>query len=235
MASAGNGDSKKATMNGFAIVGFGVLIVAGIFLAIYAARYVPETLSRLSSAVVLSSDQGTTTNEEEPGAEEETPAPPADTSDEDDADEEDKDDTPKTGGPYYVPQTPTYYPQQPNLYGRPDLVVINAEVGYFRGSSFVRDNDIPNNRDAAVTFSIQNRGTNVADGWRIRVDVEGERPVTGTGGRLMPNGTQNFTLRIENPEEGETIEIQIEADYEDDVTESNERNNDEELEIDVDN
>ena len=231
--------TKKAAMNGLAVVGFGALIIAGIFLAIYAARYVPETLSRLSSAVILSSDEGTTTNEEEPADE-----TPASTDDEEEPVKEDsstdeepaKPTTPSTGGPQVVaPQVPRYYTNQPQLYGLADLVIVNEKIGYMRGSTFVEDNEAPDNRDVAVRFSVQNLGTNIANGWRVRIDVEGERPVTGNGGSLMPNGIQNFTVLIENPEEGENLEVEIEADYEDDLNESNERNNDETLDIDIDN
>ncbi|MCI0597728.1 hypothetical protein L0Y34_01505 [Candidatus Parcubacteria bacterium] len=234
MADAPKEETKKAAINGLAVVGFGALIIGGIFLAIYAARYVPETLSRLSGAVILSTD-------EEPQVEE--PVVPVTESEEEE---------PRTGGPLYVPapvpepapaptNPPVYYtpPQvistQPQLYGRADLALTNARVGYFRGSSFVEDNEVPDNRDAGVKFTVRNNGTNVASGWRVRVDVEGEDEVTGSGGQLMPGGTQNFTLRIENPEEGENIRIEIDVDYRDSVDESNERNNDRTLDIDIDN
>lgn len=228
--------TRKAAMNGLAIVGFGALIIAGIFLAIYAARYVPQTLSRLSGAVILSSDTGTTTNEtdtadtsttdtttDRPVVEEKPETPAAPTK------------PPVTGGPLIVPQTPRVVSNQPQLYGRADLTIINAEIGYMRGSTFVEDNEAPSNRDVAVRFTIKNSGTNAAGSWRVRVDVEGERPVTGSGGYLMPGGTQNFNVRIENPEEGENLRVKIEADYQDDLDESNERNNNKTLDIDVDN
>jgi CARDB len=231
----GTPDTKKAAMNGLAIVGFGALIIAGIFLAIYAARYVPETLSRLSSAVILSSDNATTTDEE--NTDEETPVVVTDNNDEEEVDDTPTTPvvtTPSTGGPLIVPVTPRVTSNQPQLYGLPDLAIINAEVGYMRGSTFVEDDEVPNNRDAAVKFSVRNIGTNAAASWRVQVDVENEDTVTGTGGYLMPNGTQNFTVRIENPEEGENIEIEIDVDYQNNLNESNERNNDETLDIDID-
>lgn len=226
------GATKKAALNGLAIVGFGALIVAGIFLAIYAARYVPETLSRLSSAVILSSPDTdeTSTNEDEPAIEEEQ--------DEiEDAEETTSAPTtpprPTVTTPVVTTPRPTV-PSGPRLYGLPDLTIVDAEVGYMRGSTFEEDDEVPRNRDAAVRFYVKNNGTNIAGGWRIRVDVEGERPVTGTGGVLFPNGTQEFLLQIEDPEEGENLRIEIEADYQDDLDESNERNNDEDVDIDID-
>lgn len=231
--------TRKATMNGLAIVGFGALIIAGIFLAIYAARYVPETLSRLSGAVILSSDTGTTTNESEGSGE--TPTVTNDTEDEPSVVTPAVPETPTvskppvTGGPLIVPQSPRVVSNEPTLFGRADLAIQNAEIGYMRGSTFIEDNDAPSNRDVAVRFNVKNIGTNSASGWRVRINVEGERPVTGSGGFLMPNGTQNFMVRVENPEEGENLRVEIEVDYQDDLNESNERNNDKNLDIDVDN
>ena len=248
-ASPGHGttETKKATINGLAVVGFGALIVGGILLAIYTSKYVPDALSRLASAVYLSSDEEQNPEEESPAPEEEeTPEPSRpiivfpDANDEPEEEEE----APSTGGPQIVtppvavsPNPPVYYPPQPvtpQLYGRADLALRNARVGYFRGSTFVEDDEVPSNRDAGLKFTVRNEGTNVASGWRLRVDVEGEDTVTGSGGTLMPNGYQNFTLRIENPEEGENLRIEIEVDYTDRVDESDERNNDDDLDIDID-
>ncbi len=237
---ANSEETKKAAVNGLAIVGFGALIIAGIFLAIYAARYVPETLSRLSSAVILSSD-----NEENP-EEEEAPAAPVE--EEEEAPAPETPSTPQTGGPQvvtppvavspnppvYYPQTPVYYPQTPELYGRADLVITDLEAGYFRGSTFVEDDTVPSNRDGAVRFTVKNIGTNAASGWRVQVEVTGEDTVRGNGGYLMPNGYQNFTLRIEDPRENRDIDIDIEVDYDDRVDESNERNNDRSIELEID-
>ena len=58
--------AKRAAVNGLAVVGFLALIFLGIMLAIYGARFVPDTISRLTSAVYLSSEPtnepATTTN-----------------------------------------------------------------------------------------------------------------------------------------------------------------------------
>jgi hypothetical protein len=230
---ATNGETKKPSVNGLAIVGFGALILAGIFLAIYAARYVPETLSRLSSAVILS--PGNTENPEE-----ETETPPA-MEEEEPEEETARPSTPSTGGPQVVtppvavsPNPPVYYPSTPNLYGRADLAITNLEVGYFRGSTFVEDDRVPSNRDAAVRFTVKNIGTNIASNWKIRVEVTGEDTARGNGGSLMPNGYQTFTLRIENPEEGRNLDIDIDVDYTDTVNESNERNNDRSIDLEID-
>lgn len=218
--------TKKPGLNSLAIVGFGALLIAGIFLAIYAARFVPETLSRLSSAVILSSDPEE--NEESPAATS-TPSRPTTP-------------TATTTRPT-TPSTPTtpiigYYPPvvtstTPNLYGKADLALVDVEAGYFRGSSFVEDNEVPDGRDAGIKFTVRNIGTNAASNWRVQVDVEGDDTAIGNGGYLLPNGYQNFTLRVTDPEEGENMEIDIEVDYQNRVDESNERNNDDSVDLDI--
>ncbi len=221
---------KKASLNGLAIVGFGALLIAGIFLAIYAARYIPETLSRLSSAVILSSDPED--NNEAPAATT-TPTTPT------------RPTTPATTTPTRptTPTTPTtpvigYYPPvvtqtTPNLYGQADLALVNVEAGYFRGSSFVEDDQVPDGRDAALKFTVRNIGTNAASNWRIRVDVEGDDTAVGSGGYLLPNGYQNFTLRITDPKPNRSMEVEIDVDYQNNVSESNERNNDDTVDLEI--
>lgn len=222
--------AKKAPLNSLAIVGFGALLIAGIFLAIYAARYIPETLSRLSSAVILSTDPEQ--NDETPAATT-TPTTPS------------RPNTPATTTPSKpaTPSNPTtpvigYYPPvvtstTPNLYGKADLALVNVEAGYFRGSTFVEDDQVPDGRDAAIKFTVRNIGTNAASNWRINVDVEGDENATGNGGYLLPNGYQNFTLRITDPKPNRSMEVEIDVDYNDRVDESNERNNDDSIELEI--
>ncbi len=228
-----HGDTHKATINGLAVIGFVGLLIAGMLLAIYASRYVPGALERLSSAVYLSSDKednGETPAEEEPAPEEETPVFVPETPDEEE---------PRTGGPQIVTppvaQPPQVITTEKPLTGRADLALTSVRAGYFRGSTFVESDEVPDGRDMALKFTVVNAGTNVASNWRIKVDVEGERSANGNGGTLYPDGTQAFTLRVTNPEEGRNREISIEVDSTDRVTESNERNNDRTIRIDVEN
>ena len=243
-ASSGTSETKKATVNGLAVVGFGALIVGGILLAIYASKYVPDALSRLSSAVYLSGEQEQNPEDETPAGSEDEPGFvlfPSNTDDEEPTDEEEPS-TPTPSTPTVSPNPPVYYPPvyyplqpvTPNLYGRADLVITNVRTGYFRGATFVEEDDeLPDNRDAAVKFTVANRGTNVAENWRIRIDVENEDTLTGTGGFLMPDGYQNFTVRIEDPKNDERLSIEIEIDYTDRVDESDERNNDRTLRLEI--
>lgn len=229
MAQTTDTGTKKATTNGLAIVGFGALLIAGIFLAIYAARYVPETLSRLSSAVILSSDDEN--NDDSPAATS-TPSTPSKPSSTATTTKPSTPSTPTTPIIHYT--TPVVTPVTPNLYGLPDLALTNVRAGYFRGSTFVEDDNVPSGRDAAIKFTVRNNGTNVASGWEVRVDVENDDDAVATGGYLMPQGYQNFTLRITDPKKDRSTEIEIDVDYRDRVNESNERNNDDSVELDID-
>jgi CARDB len=230
---SGKGSVTKATVNGLAVVGFGALILSGVFLAIYAASYVPQALSRLTGAVILSEEQPAN-----PNTETETPTPTTPTvvtpAVEEDPDEEvTTPETPRTGGPLLVPQTPRITYTGPQLYGLPDLALVNVRAGYMRGSTFVEDNDVPSNRDAAVRFIVQNLGTNTVSDFRIKLEIENEDDAIGMGGLLYPNGTQLFTLRITNPEEGEELDIDIDVDYQNRIAETNERNNDKSITLDI--
>lgn len=230
-------ETKKATVNGLAAVGFIALLLGGVFLAIYAASYVPQTLSRLTGAVFLSGEKPTTaTTTEETVQQPETPVttpkpttpvvpatPVTPTTP----------NTPVTGGPQVTPSQPRVVYTQPKLYGLPDLALVNTQSGYMSGSTFVEADEVPRNRDAAVRFIIQNLGTNVVSNWGVRVKITGEDTATGIGGLLYPNGTQVFTLRITDPKKGETLRISIDIDYQDRIAESNENNNDETLRLDV--
>lgn len=225
----------KATVNGLAIVGFVALILGGVFLAIYAANYVPQALSRLTGAVILSDEapQNETNEAPEPetpavvtpadgpGAPTTTPAVPTTPT------------TPSTGGPLLVPAPPRVTYTTPQLFGLPDLALVNVRAGYMRGSTFIEDDDVPNNRDAAVRFIVQNLGTNTVSDFRIKLEIENEDDAIGIGGLLYPNGTQVFTLRITNPEEGEKLDIDIDIDYQNRIAESNERNNDKSITLDI--
>lgn len=226
--------AKKATINGLAIIGFFGLVIAGMLLAVYASRYVPETLSRLSSAVYLSSDSAkndkATTTPSKPSTPTVVPTAPA-TSTPREPELPDETD--------YTPPTYTYNPPRvvqtgPKLFGFADLVLTDVEVGYLRSGRFIEDDTVPANRDMAVRFTVRNDGTNAASGWQVRVSVEGERDAVATGGYLYPNGYQEFALRVTNPRDGRNLETEIDVDYRNAVNESNERNNDDSVEVDVD-
>jgi|CXWL01.1.fsa_nt_gi hypothetical protein len=229
------GSATKATVNGLAIVGFAALILGGVFLAVYAASYVPQALSRLTGAVILSNEEPTNPETQIPAPAPTTPTVVTPSTDEEDTDDEDvvEPETPRTGGPLLVPAPPRVTYQPPAYYGLPDLALVNVRAGYMRGSTFVEDNDVPANRDAAVRFIVQNIGTNTVSDFRIKLEIENEDDAIGIGGLLYPNGTQLFILRITNPEEGEELDISIDVDYQNRIAEKSESNNDKSVSLDI--
>lgn len=235
----GANETRKATINGLAVVGFGAIIVGGMLLAVYAAKYVPDALSRLSSAVYLSTDtpknetDTTKTTDTTPAAPvifapaTETPAAPKAPS------------TPTTPSlpdesGYRPATTGTTYQYQngPRLYGLSDLALTNVQTGYFRSGTFYEDDRVSSGRDLGLRFRVENKGTNLASAWRVRVRVEGESDAIAYGGTLYPNGYQDFTLRVTDPRTNRNLEIEIDVDYTNAVYESNENNNDRTVEID---
>ncbi len=234
MAAHGTGqeETKKATVNGLAVAGFIALVIAGMLLAIYAAHYVPQLLSNLSSAVYLSSDKPenetpppTPRNDTPVVVTPEAPTPATSTP------AQPKPTTPTTGGPYY-PATPTYTTTGPRLYGLPDLALTDVRAGYFSGSTFIEDDRVSGSRDLGIKFTVRNSGTNVVSGYLVRVRVEGQAEAIGRGGLLYPNGYQTFTIRVTDPDSG-NLTTRIEIDYPGVITETNERNNDDTIDVDV--
>lgn len=236
--------ARQAAINGLAVVGFIALIFIGITLAIYAARYVPETVARLGTAnVYLSSIFGDTPegdgdlevvpgdsvpfpDEEEPEAtipEETTDTtPPTPT-------------TPRPGTPTVI-KVPVTVPVAP--YGKADLVVRITDIGYLRSSdidTFVKDNTVPEGKRPAFKFRVTNTGTNNTGSWEFKVKL----PTTSTytyesrgQASLAPGQYVDYTLGFDRAKDGEN-RVTITVDSGDDVNESNENNNTASTDIEV--
>jgi len=233
--------TRKATVNGLAVVGFIALIVGGMLLVIYAARFIPETLSRLAGAVYLSPEE--TVNPEEPetpvvvpeenGGEEETPVV------EEEAPTNPTQTPPKTGGPNIVTR-PTVVPNQ--LYGRPDLTVDVLAVGYLRtssASSFVSDGSIDENDRPAIRFRVRNVGTNLVNFWQVEINYPSrsgaDTYVITSRDLLYPGGYKDFTFGFDDPEEGNDRRFTVTVDPDNDLGEGSESNNRDTATIDIGN
>ena len=215
----GQKDMKKAAVNGLAIVGIGAVVIGALFLIIFAARFVPEALSRLASAVYLSPSE--TVNEEpvveeEPVEEEpETPGTPTTPT------------TPTTGGGSTIIRTvPT------TLYGLPDLTVEVLAVGYLRTSSansFVQENSIDEDDYPAIRFRVRNNGTNAVNYWQVEIEYptrdSDDTYVITSSEQLRPRGYKDFTFGFDNAREGDNRRFTVTVDPDRDVAESNEGNN----------
>lgn len=227
--------TRKATVNGLAVVGFIALIVGGMLLVIYAARFIPETLSRLAGAVYLSPEEVVNPEPEAPveTPNEETPEEPVVTP------ETPTEKPPQTGGPNIVTY-PTVVPNQ--LYGNPDLAVDVLAVGYLRtssASSFVADGSIDENDRPAVRFRVRNLGTNYVNFWQVRIEYPSrtgsDTYLITSRDMLYPGGYKDFTFGFDDPEEGNDRRFTVTVDPDDDLNEGSESNNRDTATIDIGN
>ena len=240
--------TRRAAINGLAVVGFIALVFIGITLAIYAARYVPETVSRLGSANVYFSslfggDEGDNDLEVVPG--DSVPLPTDETATSTDSSVATSTEgtvnpdttpvTPRPGTPTTV-TVPVTVPQ--TLYGKADLTVRVTETGYLRSAntnSFVKDNEVPEGERPAIKFRVTNVGTNKSGTWNFEAKLPTTSSYTYKSSNqqsLMPGQFIDFTLGFDRAKDGEN-RISLEIDSQDDVDESNERNNTTSVEIEV--
>lgn len=243
----------STAINALAVIGFIVLILIGIALAVYAARYVPIALNRLSgtAAVSLRSEDGEQPDYDvvvnqavlpfEPVATSSTPAPspaPAYTA------------PPSTSNTGYGGGTGVTYGRPttvtipvtvpaPAPYGRPDLTVDITAIGYCTrndADSFRRARSVPEDENAGFQFTVRNIGTNTSGRW----DFEYELPTSPAIERtvksqrsLAPNDSMVFTLCFTEPRTGNNREVTVRVDSGRDVSESNENNNEDSARIDI--
>lgn len=232
-----NPSNREAAVTGLAVVGFIALVAAGMWLAVYSARYMPTIATRIGAAAVsLGSVFGS----------DNTPSlsviPTASTT----IPFGNGTSTAATTTPA-APSTPVSHPSNPSagtktstttatggtgyLYGQPDLIVTINAVGYLTSSStdsFVAATTIPHGMTPAVRFTVKNVGTNVAGSWRFSASL----PTTSNPiyqsipqQSLNPGDYIDFTLGFTQPTAGSNETISVTADYDHSVGESNENNN----------
>lgn len=109
-----------------------------------------------------------------------------------------------------------------------DLVIEDLEVGRMSGSRFVEDDEIDDNDEAAVRFTVRNRGGEDTGTWRFEItntpydnndDYRSNRI-----GSLRPGEEREFIIEFDNIDEG-TYNIRVEVDSDDDIDEEKENNN----------
>ncbi len=163
----GHEEKKKGGMReGVTVIGFIIIAILGMAIAIYAARFVPSAISGIAGAgsyisdiFVLEDGEGESNTEEEPREEE-----PA------------EEEAPVTPEPEEDPETPTTpRPTTPVYSGLSDLTVNIASVGYCTTgaqNSFVASSRVPENaRYGGVRFTVTNIGTNISGAWSFRIDT----------------------------------------------------------------
>lgn len=241
------GGARRAAVNALAIVGFIVLLFIGMALAVYAARFIPTAVSNIGSAAVYLSSQIFPSEEDGdlvvvedtetvPFGEDDVVATstPATT-------------TPSTGGTVTNPRpgTPTTVvvpvpgTGTQNYYGLPDLVVESVVTGYLNNSdtsSFRSSNEVPDGKRGAVKFTVINRGTNVSGRFEFEVKLPTTRGYTYNSRSqqsLRPGERIEYVLGFDQTREGEDRTISIEVDQDNEIEESNERNNDRSVTVDI--
>jgi hypothetical protein len=244
-----NSGARAAAVNALAIVGFIVLILIGMALAIYAARFVPETLSRVGSAAVYLSSQVFPADEETdlvvvpgetvPFGEDATVATTTEAATDTAPASEGAVTNPRPGTPVTVTY-PVAVPAAAPGTGRPDLVVENVQTGYLTGTSvstFRASSRVPDGERGAVKFTIANRGTNIADDnfeFNFRINSSPSiRESYRVTRDLRPNERIEYTLWFDRVREADNRTITIDIDSDNDVSESNENNNDRTVRIDI--
>lgn len=231
-------DNRSAGLMALAIVGFIALVAAGMYLAVYSARYVPTTISKIgSAAVALSSvfthgpsglavvpgststttipfgDSTTTTSTT-------TTTPPASTGT-----------GATTAGPETTTSTQIGGTTAPAAYfGLPDLAVNITSVGYLTTNSpdsFVAAAVVPNGYRPAVKFTVKNIGTNVAGAWRFSAVIPttiGFQYQSVAQQPLNPGDSIDYTLGFDQATTGTGETISITANFDNAIAESNSGN-----------
>ena len=224
-----NTPAREAARNGLATVGFLALVVVGMWLAIYAARFVPTAVNGLGAAAVylgsvftpsptpslsvvpptasttLPFDGATTTAAT-------TTAPSSSTP------------TKSSAGTLVTPtagkQTSSVTQisgtaATPSLYGLPDLAVTIDRVGYLATSSaesFVASSTVPHGMRPAVEFTVRNVGTNVSSVWSFTATIPTQTSYVYTAPnqqKLNPGDSIQFTLGFDQANAGANQKISL--------------------------
>lgn len=236
---------RKAATSALATVGFITLIIIGIALAIYGARYVPVAFDRIGAAAVSLFNP----EDEEPVVEvvESTiPFEPIQDSTATSSIATSSPSAPVTAGPSkpsgssagsvrYVPVTVP----PPAPYGKADLTVDITAVGYCRSndpSSFRSASRVPDSENGGIRFTVKNAGTNTSGRWDFAYELPTSPKVerTVSSQRSLGPGDQiDYTICFTRPRPGDDRLMTIRVDSGRDVDESNENNNSDSARIDI--
>lgn len=234
-----NTPSRKAAVNGLAVVGFAALVGVGMWLALYSARYVPGVFSRVGAAAVslgsifvpapspaLSVVPTATSTVITFGGASTTATSTASSSAA----------SAKTAAvPSPVPgsKTTSDYPiggGAAALSGLPDLVTTITHVGYLTSTStdsFVTSASVPAQAVAAVQFTIKNIGTNATGPWSFSASIPTSSAYifqSPPQQSLNPGESIDYTLGFDQALKGSGRMISVTANYDHKVVESNPNN-----------
>lgn len=233
--------NRQAAISGLAIVGFIALIAAGMWLAVYSARFVPGAVSRLGAAAVslssffnpaespvslatttipfgngsavATSTSPATTTTSTPGSSTGTGTPIAGTG---------------SAGSFPIGTGPAMTPVPT---GPADFVVTITTVGHLTTAStdsFVGGTTVPSGKRPAVKFTIKNIGGAYTGTWRFSASIPTKTayvfksPVQQS---LGAGESIDYVLGFDQASRGTDKIITVTADPDNTVVESNSGNN----------
>lgn len=100
---------------------------------------------------------------------------------------------------------------------------------------YVRDDDVDEDDEVILYFTIKNQGGKNTGRWEYEVSLPTDPRETFSNreSSLRPGQSREFRIEFDGLREGNNQDIRLEVDPDDDIDEENERNNDETVEIDV--
>ena len=239
--------ARQAAVYGLASVGFVTLVIAGIWLAVYSSRYVPDAVGRIGAAAVSLSGMFTpkpsasllvvptsatttlpVTNATTTSLPTRTTPPAAEVPS-----------IPRTQ-PHWTPGTPVVIatasssaPETPHYYGLPDLAIALEAVGYSTASAtstdaLVATTTIPAGAQIALKFRVTNVGTNVSGPWTVNISISSGGTIinqTFSQSSLAPGEPSDYIARFGNITPGANRSIVITVDPNHQLAESSTANN----------
>lgn len=148
--------------------------------------------------------------------------------------------TPSTGGTGVTAGTPTHevirISTTPELFGKADLTVHFISVGLVdkKTGVFEKKNELPreypSGKRPAIQFEVKNEGTNLADkNWRFEVALPTSPSFNYKSSNqpaMFPGDRITYTIGFDRVKNAAEDDYRIEVDSQNDINESNERNND---------
>ncbi len=241
-------NTSQIALKSLAVIGFIALIIAGILLAIYTARFmpsitgafesgtaymsgillpqpqknkltvIPQTTVSSDNAVATSTKKLSTKTVNKPTIANNTNKPISWR-----AEKKITNQLYPTGG-QTVATTTSYY-------GLPDLATTITAVGYLTGTStdnFIASNTIPAHAQVAVKFRVINQGTNVTGRWSLEIHIPTELNSIYQSKMiqsLLPGQPEDFIVHFTNAIAGTNKKITVTVDPKNQIKESNKKNN----------
>lgn len=234
--------ARRAALYGFAAVGFTALVAAGIWLAIYSSRFVPDTVGSLGAAAVsltqlFSQEQSPTLSVIQPSSGEviSFDTSPATSTGISPIEKSQNKVTAQSAASVRGKETTSVVELTPKtaaaLSGLPDLLLRIDGVGYLASStsdSFVATTTAPSGNRTAVKFTVKNIGTNVAGPWRFSATIPTQSSYlyqSALQQPLSPGDSIQYTLGFDQANRGANQPVSLTANFDRIISESNSANN----------